>query len=139
MGETMQLRWLPLALLAAVHTGLCDHYSTLGIDKTATTQQIKKSYRKLAMEHHPDKSRGDKAAAEKKFAKIAEAYEVLSDPQKRQSYDNPQTSGIGSGSGAEPFFFRSSGSGGSTVFHQRGRHPHMDRFAGGASGFDFGS
>lgn len=132
----MQLRWLPLALLAAVHTALCDHYSTLGIDKTATTQQIKKSYRKLAMKHHPDKSRGDKATAEKKFAKIAEAYEVLSDPKKRQEYDNPpeQMPGVGGGGGAQPFFFRS---GGNTFFHRGSHHPHMGQFASSAGRFDF--
>jgi curved DNA-binding protein len=62
-----------------------DHYSTLGVDRGATTDQIKKAYRKLASEHHPDKG-GDT----KKFQKIQAAYETLSDPQKRQEFDNPQ-------------------------------------------------
>jgi DnaJ-class molecular chaperone len=61
------------------------HYQTLGIDKNATPEDIKKAYRKLASIHHPDKG-GDTST----FQKIQAAYEVLSDPVKRQQYDNPQ-------------------------------------------------
>lgn len=59
------------------------HYDTLGIDKTATQDQIKKAYRKLSMKHHPDKNGGNDA----KFKEINEAYETLSDANKRKAYD----------------------------------------------------
>jgi curved DNA-binding protein len=62
-----------------------DHYQTLGVAKTATPDDIKKAYRKLASKHHPDKG-GDTAM----FQKIEEAYRILSDPQKRQDYDSPR-------------------------------------------------
>jgi DnaJ-class molecular chaperone len=61
------------------------HYQTLGIDRTANEDDIKRAYRKMAMKHHPDRG-GDQA----EFQKIQEAYSVLSDPVKRQQYDNPQ-------------------------------------------------
>ena len=61
------------------------HYDTLGVGKTATPDEIKKAYRKLASQHHPDKG-GDTA----KFQEIEQAYRVLSDPTQRQAYDNPQ-------------------------------------------------
>jgi curved DNA-binding protein len=64
-----------------------DYYKTLGLDKNATEQQIKSAYRKLAMKYHPDKTKGDKAA-EEKFKEINEAYEVLSDPEKKKKYDH---------------------------------------------------
>lgn len=62
-----------------------DHYATLGVAKTATPDDIKKAYRRLASQHHPDKG-GDTNT----FQKIQSAYDVLSDPIKRQQYDNPQ-------------------------------------------------
>lgn len=61
------------------------HYETLGIDKTATADEIKKAYKKLASKWHPDKPSGDTA----KFQEIQKAYEILSDPDKRAEYDNP--------------------------------------------------
>lgn len=67
------------------------YYQTLGIDKSATQEDIKKAYRKLASIHHPDKG-GDTAT----FQKIQAAYEILSDPQKRAEYDNPNQ-GMNSG------------------------------------------
>ena len=64
---------------------MTDHYATLGVAKTATADEIKRAYRRLASQHHPDKG-GDTA----QFQKIEEAYRVLSDPAQRQRYDNPQ-------------------------------------------------
>ena len=55
--------------------------------RTASAEEIKRAYRKLALKHHPDNGKGDKAEAETKFKELAEAYEVLSDPEKRQRYD----------------------------------------------------
>lgn len=63
-----------------------DYYKILGVDKTATQDEIKKAYRKLAMKYHPDRNPGDKSA-EEKFKEITEANEVLSDPEKRKKYD----------------------------------------------------
>jgi molecular chaperone DnaJ len=64
-----------------------DYYEVLGVSRSATKDQLKSAYRKLAMQYHPDRNPGD-AAAEDKFKEAAEAYEVLSDDQKRQLYDN---------------------------------------------------
>ena len=61
-------------------------YDVLGVPKSATADEIKKAYRKLAMKHHPDKNRGDKAS-EAKFKEVSAAYEILSDEKKRKSYD----------------------------------------------------
>lgn len=63
-----------------------EYYSVLGVDRSATQDEIKKAYRKLARKHHPDLNKGDKAS-EKKFQEINEANEVLSDPEKRKKYD----------------------------------------------------
>jgi molecular chaperone DnaJ len=63
-----------------------DYYEVLGVTRTATEEEIKKSYRRLAMEHHPDRNPGDEEACER-FKEAAEAYEVLHDPEKRSLYD----------------------------------------------------
>jgi len=63
-----------------------DYYEVLGVGRDATPDQIKKAYRKLALQYHPDRNPGDKAA-EEKFKEAAEAYDVLSDDKKRQMYD----------------------------------------------------
>ena len=63
-----------------------DYYEVLGVPKTSSADEIKKAYRKKAVEHHPDKNPGDKTA-EDKFKEAAEAYEVLSDADKRARYD----------------------------------------------------
>lgn len=62
-----------------------DHYSTLGVSKNASIDEIKRAYRKLASKHHPDRG-----GSKEEFQRIEEAYRILSDPQQRQQYDNPQ-------------------------------------------------
>ena len=63
-----------------------DYYEVLGVDKSASAQEIKKAYRKLALKYHPDKNPDDKEA-EEKFKEAAEAYEVLSNDEKKAKYD----------------------------------------------------
>ena len=63
-----------------------DYYTVLGVQRNATPEEIKKAYRKLAVKYHPDKNQGKKEA-EEKFKQINEAYEVLSDEEKRKKYD----------------------------------------------------
>lgn len=63
-----------------------DYYEVLGVDKSASAEEIKKAYKKMALKYHPDRNPGDKQA-EEKFKEAAEAYSVLSDPQKKQRYD----------------------------------------------------
>jgi len=72
-----------------------DFYEILGVAKNASDEDIKKAYRKLAMKHHPDRNQGDGAkAAEEKFKEAKEAYEMLSDPQKRAAYDQYGHAGV---------------------------------------------
>jgi len=63
-----------------------DYYEVLGVARTATAQELKSAFRKLAIQFHPDKNEGDKVS-EEKFKECSEAYEVLSDPDKRARYD----------------------------------------------------
>ena len=63
-----------------------DYYEVLGVDKNASSNDIKKAYRKLAIKYHPDRNPGD-SKAEEKFKEAAEAYSVLNDPEKRKQYD----------------------------------------------------
>ncbi len=78
-----------------------DYYEILGVSKTASADEIKKAYRKVAMQYHPDRNPGDKAA-EEKFKEAAEAYEVLSDADKRAQYDRYGHAGV-SGAGRGGF------------------------------------
>lgn len=75
-----------------------DFYSTLNVTRSASEEEIKKAYRKLAMQFHPDKNAGDKKA-EEKFKEISEAYDTLSDPKKREMYDQFGHAGAGFGGG----------------------------------------
>src|SRR6202789_6067 len=87
-----------------------DYYHVLGVERNATAEDIKKAYRKLAVKYHPDKNPGDKAA-EEKFKELGEAYEILSNPDKRAAYDRYGHSAFASGGGGGGF------SGGGGGFH----------------------
>ena len=92
-----------------------DYYKTLGVDKSASKEDIKKAFRKLAHEHHPDKTMNDPASSQK-FKEISEAYSVLSDESKRRQYDTFGSAGPGSagfnGAGGFGGFNQGQGSGG---------------------------
>ena len=75
-----------------------DFYEILGVNKSSGADEIKKAYRKKAIEFHPDKNPGDKTS-EDKFKEAAEAYEVLSDPQKKSRYDQFGHAGVSGASG----------------------------------------
>ncbi|MBO4633145.1 MAG: molecular chaperone DnaJ, partial [Lentisphaeria bacterium] len=100
---------------------MADYYEILEISREATDTEIKKSYRRLAVKYHPDKNPGN-AEAEEKFKQISQAYSVLSDPQKRQMYDQygeeAFTRGGGGGAGFDPFdlFREAFGGGGGGIF-----------------------
>ena len=116
-----------------------DYYEILGVSKSASAEEIKKAYRKMAVKFHPDKNPGDKKA-EDKFKELGQAYEALSDPQKRAAYDqyghaafDGRSRGFGGGGGGgvhDPFdIFREvfggggGGGGGGSIFE--------DLFGGG--------
>lgn len=132
-----------------------DFYTILGVSKSATADELKKAYRKLAAQHHPDKHGGTEAAT-KKFAELSDAYEVLKDPEKRKYYDkfgdqwkqyqqagvdpdNPFAGGGGFGGNG----FRSSGAYGGNPFSQGGGADFSDIFetifSQGGSPFGAGS
>jgi len=99
-----------------------DYYEVLGVEKGAGEEEIKKAYRKLAVKYHPDKNPGDKAA-EEKFKELGEAYEVLSDTQKRAAYDqyghaafDRRAGGFGRGGFHDPFEVFREVFGGGSIF-----------------------
>ena len=106
-----------------------DYYEILGVQKSATADELKKAYRKIALKYHPDKNPGDKEA-EEKFKEAAEAYDVLSDPNKRAKYDqwghSMGPSGFGGGGGGG---FHAGGMSMEDIFSQFG-----DIFGGGSFG-----
>src|SRR3954470_21069909 len=78
-----------------------DYYTVMGVPASATQEEIKKQYRKLAAKHHPDKNQSDPKAAER-FKEISEAYQVLGDAEKRKQYDQMRQLGAFGGFGASP-------------------------------------
>ena len=76
-----------------------DFYDTLGVSRDASDADIKSAYRKLAMKYHPDRNQGD-AASEQKFKDVSQAYEILKDPKKRQTYDQFGHAAFEQGGGA---------------------------------------
>ncbi|MEL6535389.1 MAG: molecular chaperone DnaJ [Bacteroidota bacterium] len=102
-----------------------DYYEVLGVDKGASGDEIKKAYRKVAIKFHPDKNPGDEAA-EEKFKEAAEAYEILSDEQKRAQYDRFGHQGVGGAGGG----FGGGGMNMDDIFSQFG-----DIFGGGFESF----
>jgi molecular chaperone DnaJ len=79
-----------------------DYYKILGVGKNASDEEIKKAYRKLARQYHPDRNHGDKKA-EERFKEISQAHDVLSDSDKRKAYDRPSPFGFGGGQGGGGF------------------------------------
>ena len=86
-----------------------DLYDIIGVSKNASQDEIKKSYRKLALKYHPDRNKNNKEEAEKKFKEVSRAYSVLSDKSKKQQYDQfgeaglRQFEGMSNSGGGNPF------------------------------------
>ncbi len=112
-----------------------DYYEVLGLDKGAEEQEIKRAYRKMAKKYHPDLNQGD-AEAEKKFKEVSEAYEVLSDPEKKSIYDRFGHDGLSGQAGGSGFggFGGGGYSGGFGGFEDIFGDIFGDMFGGGASG-----
>src|SRR3982751_2280233 len=102
-----------------------DYYETLGVEKGANPEAIKKAFRKLAMDYHPDRNPGDKSA-EQKFKELNEAYDVLKDEQKRAAYDRFGHAAFEQGQGQGPGFGSDFASTFSDIFE--------DLFSGGRRG-----
>lgn len=105
---------------------MADHYQTLGVNRNASQDEIKRAYRSLAMKHHPDRTGGD----DTKFKEIQTAYDTIGDPEKRSQYDNPQPqmSGFNFNGGAPPGFediLSQMFNGGNPFFGHGFRQPQM--------------
>ncbi|MFN7012715.1 MAG: DnaJ domain-containing protein, partial [Bacteroidia bacterium] len=109
-----------------------DYYEVLGVSKNASADEIKKAYRKLAIKYHPDKNPGDKVA-EEKFKEAAEAYEVLSNPEKKQRYDQFGHAGMSGAAGGGGGFSNME-----DIFSQFG-DIFGDAFGGAFGGFSGGN
>jgi DnaJ-class molecular chaperone len=106
-----------------------DYYQILGVSKTASTEEIKKAYRKMAMKYHPDRAGKEH---EGKFKEVSEAYQVLSHPQKRAQYDQFGQAGVGdAGFGSQSGFGGYSNAGGYNV--------NFEDIFSGSAGFGFGN
>ena len=112
-----------------------DYYQILGVTKSASPEEIKKAYRKLALQYHPDRNKGKDT--EGKFKEVTKAYEVLSDPQKKQTYDQFGHAAFEQGAGQGPFGGAGGPFGG---FGQQGGPFSYTYTTGGdgGAGFDFG-
>ena len=117
-------------------SGKKDYYEVLGVPRDASEKDIRKAYKKLAIRWHPDKNPDNRKQAEEKFKEISEAYSVLSDPKKKNEYDNGGFSfeGFDFGGGMDPFemfnsFFKGKGF---------GFEDDDDDFFGGGFGKGFG-
>uniref|UniRef100_A0A8C9QLP8 J domain-containing protein n=1 Tax=Spermophilus dauricus TaxID=99837 RepID=A0A8C9QLP8_SPEDA len=112
---------------------MVDYYEVLGVPRQASSEAIKKAYRKLALKWHPDKNPENKEEAEKRFKQVAQAYEVLSDAKKRDVYDRYGEAGVdvgsaGAGTFEDPFQF---------VFTFRDPAEVFKEFFGGRDPFSF--
>eukprot|EP01083_Nonionella_stella_P023453 64887_1 len=123
-----------LQIIILIQTGKCKnpcpHYKILGVSEDATPKQIKKAYRKLALKWHPDKNPNNVKEAESKFTEVGNAYEILSDEQKRRRCDRGLSDSMGHGGGGfhDPFdIFQDmfADSFGDRMFH--GRFKHFDQ------------
>src|SRR5512134_2054025 len=94
-----------------------DYYRVLGVDRDATKDDLKKAYRKLALQCHPDRNPGDKDA-ERRFKEINEAYEILRDDQRRAAYDRFGHAAFEQGAGAEGGFGPGFGTGFADIFEE---------------------
>jgi curved DNA-binding protein len=113
-----------------------DYYQTLGVARTASADEIKSAFRKLARQHHPDVAK-DKKAGEIKFKEINEAYEVLGDPDKRKKYDELGEHWNQQGGPPPGYEDASPGAGGAQEFHFEGTgfSDFFEQFFGGGRGF----
>src|SRR5690349_13816656 len=108
-----------------------DYYKALGVSESATPEDLKKAYRRLAKKYHPDTNPNDSSAAER-FKEISEAHSVLSDPEKRKQYDQMRRLGAFEGFARRPGAGAGAGTGG------RGGSPNVEFDTGGMDFGDFG-
>src|SRR3989344_749723 len=111
-----------------------DYYEVLGVSKSASADELKKAYRRLAIQYHPDKEGGDEA----KFKEVNEAYEILKDPSKRQRYDQFGHAGVGTSAASDGGPFGGFGQDAGQEFHfdfgDLGLGDIFDSFFGGGYG-----